>query len=176
MTVTAFTSDELSGIGIGPEHGAPMARLNEIIAAVNANTTQVAENTDSMVDAVIAVADASGGETAAALTADLKDLSGNALAKTGVFEIVASDTEYAGVRDANANVTFATATKGSILATGSGWAIVKADAIGQFSCTVSNSSDETVYFSCQNCSGGVDALANGVFIRGCLPDSAEWAA
>jgi hypothetical protein len=129
-----------------------------------------------VVDAVIAVADASGGATGSALTADLKNLDGTALAKTGVFMILSCDTQYAGSKDANATTTFGTATKGSILASGTAWAIVKADANGQFACTVTNSADETVYFSCATVDGGVDAVANGVVIRGCIPDDATWSA
>lgn len=133
---------------------------------------------NDVADAVIAVADASGGATAAALTVDLKstDSAGTALAKVKVLKIVCADTQYAGSGDANANVTFATATKGSILASGSGYAVVKTDAAGQFACTASNASDETVWFSCATIDGGLDALTAGVTIRGCIPDSATWAA
>lgn len=140
------------------------------------NAAEAALWPNNIVDAVIAVADAGGGATAAALTVDLQDLEGNALAKTGVAMIVASDTQYAGSKDANANVTFTTATLGSILASGSGWAIIKCDSSGQFACTASNSSDETVYFSVCSVDGGADALANGVVVRGCIPDDATWSA
>jgi hypothetical protein len=124
----------------------------------------------------MAIANATGGATAAALTADLKDLAGAGLSKTGVFKIIASDNEYRGGEDMNANVTFINATLGSILATAAGWAIVKADSSGNFACTASNAVDETVWFAASSCEGGHDALANGVLIRGCVPDSAAWSA
>ena len=129
-----------------------------------------------VLDAVIAVADAPAAATDAACTVDLKDLAGAAHTAVGVVKIVASDSQYAGVADANANVTFGTATKGSILASGSGWAVVKTDANGQFACTATNATDETVYFSVTGVDGGVDALAAGVIVRGCVPDAAIWSA
>jgi hypothetical protein len=129
-----------------------------------------------VLDAVIAVANATGGVTTAACTVDLKDLAGAAHAAVGVVRIVAANAQYAGDKNANANVTFGTATKGSILASGSGWAVVKTDANGQFACTATNAVDETVYFSVTGVNGGVDALAAGVLVRGCLPDAATWSA
>jgi hypothetical protein len=132
--------------------------------------------TANVADVTIVVPDTGGGGTDAALTAQLVDIDAVNLAKEGVFLIVCSDTQYAGSKDANANVTFGTATAGSILASGSGYAIVKADATGLFACTASNSADEGVYFSCTNTDGGVDAVANGLTIRGCIPDLATWSA
>lgn len=129
---------------------------------------------DNIVDAVIAVANAAGGTTTSALTADIQDLAASGLSKTCVFRIVCSDSEYGGSDDANANVTFSAATLGSILASGSGYAIVKSDASGNFACTANNAVDETVYFSCATHTGGTDALANGVLVRGCVPDGATW--
>jgi hypothetical protein len=37
--ISIFTDDELSGIGIGPEHGVAMTRINELIAKVNGMDT-----------------------------------------------------------------------------------------------------------------------------------------
>lgn len=133
---------------------------------------------DNIVDITIAVADVGAGGTATPLTADLKDLAGSALSKTGVFLIYASDTQYHGLKDPNANITLDTVTKGSILTNNAaaGWWLCKADSSGQFACNANNGSDETVYFSCTGSDGGVDAVANGVIVRGCIPDDATWAA
>jgi len=128
---------------------------------------------NNLADAVIAVANATGGGTTAALTVDLKDLDGGALSKTGIVMVRASAAE--GSPTLNGNVTFGTATKGSILATAAGWAIVKCDANGQFACTATNAVDETVYFVVVN-ANGVDAVANGIAVRGCLSDAATWSA
>jgi len=131
---------------------------------------------DNVVDAVIAVADVGGGGTNTSLESSVQTLAAGVLSKTAVFKIVCSDTQYAGIEDQNANVTFSVATKGSILASGSGWAIVKTDGSGEFDCTVTNAADETVWFSICSVDGGADALANGVVIRGCIPDDATWSA
>jgi hypothetical protein len=169
--INRFTDEDLSGTGVGPEHGPAKGRLNEVIDQINL----IAQN---LVDAVIAVADAPAGATAAALTADLKDVNGNALAKVGVFLIEASTTLYHGARTPNAHITFGTPSKGSVLADdhANGWWLVKTDANGQFAVNASNSSDETVYFSCTTAPVGVDALAHAVAIRGCVPDDATWSA
>lgn len=131
---------------------------------------------DNIVDAVIAVANATGGATGAALTVDINDLAGVALAKTCVGKIIASDSEYGGMHDLNANVTFGTATLGSILAQAAGFCVFKTDAAGQFACTATNAADETVWFNVCTSDGGADAVANGVLVRGCDPDDATWSA
>lgn len=133
---------------------------------------------DSVVDVVVAVADAGGGATVSLCTVDLTDLSGAALAKVAVVLLVASDTLYHGLADPNANITLDTFTKGSALANnaGAGWWLLKTDASGQVSCNANNAADETVYFSAVTADGGVDAAASGVMVRGCVPDDATWAA
>jgi len=171
MTINSFTSDELSGTSSGPSHGVMKTRLNEVVTAVNANTGHVDTN---VVDVVIAVADAGAGGTTSALIAQANDLDGSAMAKACVFLILASDTLYAGSKDTNANVTFGTAAAGSILASGTGWAIVKTSATGAFACTATNAADEAVYFNAATADGGADALVSGVVVRGCIPDLATW--
>ena len=83
----------------------------------------------NVVHAVITVANATGGATTSALTCNLLDFVGNALAKTGVYIIIAADSEYGGWAAINTHCTFGTATKGSILGTGTGWVTVKADVL-----------------------------------------------
>jgi spermidine synthase len=179
MTVANLTAREAAAKTIARPHGAPFTKLNAVITQSNANEVAIAAsatNIDNLADVVITAADAPAGATTSLFTADIKDLAGVALAKTGVFLIVASDTEYTGSKDANANVTFGTATAGSILASGSGYAIVKTDAAGSFACTATNAADETVYFTAASADGGADAVANGVVVRGCVPADATWAA
>ena len=142
----------------------------EVTAAIDELEGLVSNN---LCDAVIAVADAGGGSPDSALTVDLKDLLGGALAKTGVVRIMASTTQYiygAGV----GTISYDTVTKGSILAQGNGIAVVKCDASGQFACNCVNTADGTWYFTAMQ-AASVDALANGVAIRGCLDDAATWA-
>ena len=179
MAISKFTDEELSGIGIGPLHGVAMARLNALIDRANANEASIAASAleiDNTVDAVITAEDVADAGTDSDFTLQLNGLDGNPIAKAAVVKIIAADSEYGGANDANANVTFATATAGSILASGSGWAVVKTSAAGAFACTVANSADETVYFTAADSDGGVDAVASGVVVRGCAPVSATWAA
>lgn len=129
-----------------------------------------------VLDAVIAVADAPSGATTAALTLQINDLAGAPIAHAGIVKILAKTTQYGGEQTIQTNVTFGTATVGSILATGNGWAVVKTSAVGAFACTATDASDDTVWFSVCTADGGHDALAAGVLVRGCLPDAATWSA
>lgn len=133
---------------------------------------------DNLVDVVVACADATGGSEDAALTVDVEDLSGTALSKACVLLLYASTTQYGGPRTANANITMGSPSKGSILASSAanGWWLIKTDTSGQFAVTASNTTDETVYFVCATSDGGADAVANGVAVRGCVPDSGTWSA
>ena len=45
-------------------------------------------------------------------------------------------------------VTFSAATKGSIVDSGNGYALIETDTSGDFACTISDSADETVYVAC----------------------------
>ena len=132
----------------------------------------------NVVDVVMAVADVGGGGTVGLLSAQVKDQYGFDLAKECVFLIYASDTEFHGPADPNANVTLDTVTEGSIVASSAadGWWLVKTDATGLFGCNANNSIDQTVWFNAASPRGGVDATASGVTVRSSVPDSAAWSA
>jgi hypothetical protein len=180
FAVTNFTG---SAAGLDSDATTHAASDGSGHADVATNTTHSAgDGTDhtgigaTICDGVIAVANATGGSTTAALTLQLNDITGSAMSKVCVCKIVGCDAEYAGHGDQNANVTFSAATTGSILGSGSGWAIIKTDATGTFACTANNAVDETVWFSACDPDGGADALASGVSVRACIPDDATWSA
>jgi len=132
----------------------------------------------SQLDVLIAAADATGGATAASFSATLREVSGATRAQAGVLLLYASNSQYGGPRDPNAHVTIDTITSGSVLASdaASGWWLVKSGSNGVFAANINNDSDETVWFSATTADCGVDAAANGVVVRGCVPDSATWSA
>lgn len=171
------TIAELAAVSTG--HGLSMLGLEDAddhLAATDGEAA-VAEICEWLCKVVVAAADATGGATASALTADLKTLNGAALAKTGVVKLIAQPTQYAGeLGTLSATTSWGSATKGSILASAAGWCIAKCDASGQFACTLSNSADETLYVTACTADGGVDALANGIQVVGCVPDSVAWSA
>lgn len=117
----------------------------------------------------------SGGATAGTLDLDIVRGDGSAIARAVQVKVVVSSTQYGGSVTLNTNVTFATATLGTLVASGSGWALIETDATGNFACALANSSDETVYVSVEN-AGGVSTLANGSMVTGSVVDSATWAA
>ena len=145
-------------------------------AGVKPSFQAVGGVSSAFVDAVVAVANAGAGATVAACTVQLNDLLGAPIGFVGEVLILAQSTQYAGRYALQTHVTFDTATVGSILASGAGWAVIKTSAAGAFACNANNASDETVYFSVETTSGGHDALAAGIVVRGCVPDPATWSA
>jgi len=127
-----------------------------------------------MVTVAVAATDVGGGGTDSAFTAEVYSLDGAARAAAAEFKIMVADAQYEGKENQNANVTFSTATKGSIVASGSGWAVVQTDAAGEFACTAVNAANETVWFSACSVDGGNTATTNGVLVVGCVPDDATW--
>jgi hypothetical protein len=127
-----------------------------------------------VLDAVIAVADSASGVDTVLGTVQVNDLAGAPVAHVVEGMILAQTGIYGGQNLINAHVTFSLATTGSILASGNGWCVFKTNATGAFACTLTNASHETVYFSVCSVDGGVDALAAGAIIRGCIPDAATW--
>jgi ribosomal protein S16 len=122
------------------------ALVDDATAAAQLITLGIA---DTMLVAAIAVGDATGGSTDAALTLQLSRLDGTTpIASARQVMIlsgaVASMPWYS--PPAVASVAFATATTGSIIASGAGWALVQTDATGAFACTATNSDDETIQF------------------------------
>lgn len=130
---------------------------------------------DKFVVATIAVANATGGATTASLTLDLTRSDGTVLTAAVQVFIDGVTTQYYtdGSRGA---CTFGSATKGAIVASGAGWALVTTDADGEFDCTVTNASDETVYFSVRPAPGGYQTAGSGVFSVLSNSDAATWSA
>jgi hypothetical protein len=126
----------------------------------------------------IAVADAPGGATAAALTAQVRDQNGEIVERECVFLVYASTTEYHGLKTPNANITLDTISEGSVVAESpsDGWWLVKTNDEGLFACNANNGSDQTVWFNAATSDGGADSAASGTVVRSSIPDSAEWAA
>lgn len=129
-----------------------------------------------VLDAVVAVADSASGVATTTGTVQINDLAGAPIAHAVEGLLLAQSAQYGGRNAIQAHVTFSLATAGSILASGAGWCVFKTSAAGLFACTLTNANDEGVYFSVTGVDGGVDALAAGAIIRGCIPDLATWIA
>lgn len=134
---------------------------------------------NNMVYATIAVANAGGGATGAAMTLQLKQLDGstNITVARQVF-ITTSSTQYQGLGPPQASLTLGTVTAGSIIATvqaGACW-LVQTSATGAFACTATNTDDETIWFSVMTPTGGVSDVTKGCIVVGSNADSATWSA
>lgn len=150
-----------------------------VYAAIDSLDQWAGDLEDQFVNATIAVADASGGATAAALTVSLVRAQDNStdIASARQVLILATDAQYEPVPSVSlvTNVTFATATTGTIAASGPGWALVTTDASGDFACTASNSTDETAYFRVLTPTA-TDAAAERCVVVHSNSDDATWSA
>jgi hypothetical protein len=161
----------LEEVGVGQSR----VVVDDVTIKINGSNSLALKAVPELALAEIAVADASGGATGAALTLDLKDQEGSALGRDAVAMILASTSQFGGQRNANANITLGTVTKGTVLEAGaaSGWWVVKTDSNGEFDCTATNAVDETVYFSVVTAEG-VDGAGRGALVYECVPDAATW--
>lgn len=126
------------------------------------------------IKATVAATGGTGGATAGTLTVDCYQADDQVLSAATTIKIIVSSTQYAGSENKSSNVTFSSATKGSILASGSGYCIAMTDADGEFDCTISDSTDETVYVSVCTADGGSSGAISLVVSSN--SDSATWSA
>ena len=125
--------------------------------------------------ATIAVADATGGATTAAVTVDLTTIAGAVPGGAKTVMIRTSAAQWIPEQALNGNTTFSLPTLGTIQNSGSGWCLATTDVNGQFACTATNSAaDEVIYFTVINPPAGIDNLTEACNVVGCVPDSAEW--
>ena len=127
-----------------------------------------------IVKPVITVGNATGGSTDAALTLQLNKLDGTPIDTARQVVIVGGALQYAPFAPSS-TLSFVTATAGSIVYPGAGYAVVKTDATGAFACTARNTADETLYFMAFT-AFGVGTLADSCIVLPGLQDAAAWSA
>jgi hypothetical protein len=129
---------------------------------------------DNVVRVDVAVSDTATDD--AAITITLKELDGTALNKQVTLELYASTSQYGGPHTPNANCSIGSYTKGqAFLSDGAnGFWVLQTDSNGELAATVTNTSNETVWFSCHSARGGVPSIDQGVSVAKCVPDSAVW--
>jgi hypothetical protein len=148
--------------------------LDDRVTALETVNT-VADETDRDVLATVTVPDTAGGGTAALSTVQLYRPDGvTPIAAARQVLILAKAAAYSGLAVAG-SATFGTATVGSIIASGTGWALVQTSATGAFACTISNSADETLFFTAHPPQGVSDKTL-AVRSVASNSDSATWAA
>ncbi len=133
------------------------------------------ENNDRFVVATIAVANASGGATTAALTLQLYRQDGVTPIRSARQVLIRGTLAQYNSGGAVGSQTYGSATVGSIIGGGTGYSLIETNSSGAFACTVTDAADETLYFSAQAPSG-VSDVAKGVFGVISNSDSATWAA
>lgn len=131
---------------------------------------------DYQVLATVAVANATGTNNAA-LTLQLKRLDNTTnIASARQVLICSSLSQYQPYvgEPAVSSITFSAATTGSIVASGTGWALVQTDATGAFACTCVNTDDETAYFHVRTAASLSD-MTKAANVVGSNSDAATWA-
>lgn len=146
------------------------------LADIATNTQSIAKfgSADALVKGTIAVADAGGGATTAALTLALTRPDGTAIATARQVMITCSTTQYLG--NISGSATFGTATTGTIIGGGTGWTLIATDATGAFACTVTDAADETLYFSIRDAAGGQSDVTKYAAVVASNSDAATWSA
>ena len=129
--------------------GGPSQRLgdlfNSMIALINRSPV-----------VTVTASDATGGSTDSDFAASARDINGSLLKAAVQFVVVAQADQYDPELAPDASATFGTATTGSIVDSGAGWALVETDANGEFACTLANSADETLYVNAAAPVGGAE--------------------
>ena len=176
MTVLAADFPLAANHFSGGKNVVPGRSADDLASVLNFLQANGVIASDKVVHAAIAVADAPGGATTAALTLALTQVDGSS-ALTGARQVMIATgaAQYVPRQAVNGNVTFGTATAGSIIASGSGWALVLTDATGAFACTCTNAADEAIYFWAET-PNKVSTTAAGAVVAGSNSDLATWAA
>lgn len=147
-------------------------------AALAENRTRLNTYQDQLVTATVTVPDTSGGGTDALSTVAIRRAYDAATPPATICQVLllACDAQYEpiGSVSLSATTTFATATTGTIVASGNGWALIATDAAGDFACTIANSADETLYFRCITAEAVSNAGQRCVVVSS-NSDSATWA-
>jgi len=100
---------------------------------------------DQFVIPTISGTGGSGGATAGTLAVAVKRADNTTpIASARQLLLGVTATQYL-VGQFKSTVTFSAATKGSIVSSGNGYAVIETDTSGDFACTISDSADETVY-------------------------------
>ncbi len=149
------------------------ALLDDATAAAQLSTLGL--HADAFIIATVAVADVTGGATDGTISVTAKRLDNStAIASARQMMILAQSQQYS-PRDVDTSVTFSAATVGTLIASGTGWALIETTAAGLFTCTVSNSQDETVYFSVVEPHSGLSDVTKYAAVWS-NSDAATWSA
>lgn len=144
----------------------------------NADTATEASNAgDKVLTAVLALGASGAGVATKALTLTLKRLDGStAITTPRVALIRTSATADTGnpLASGVSTVSFGTATVGSIIVSGAGWALVLTSAAGAFACTCTDSADETINAWVETAPVS-DTLAHSALILPSALVNATWA-
>lgn len=131
---------------------------------------------DQFVYAVVTVANSAPGVDTVALTMQLyQDAACTVpIASSRFVKVRGSSNQYS--ETPNAHAAYSAATVGTIAGSGGGELAAVTNATGAFACTVTNTTDETLYFFGMTQPGGVDDLTKACVVIGSNNDAAIWSA
>ena len=135
-------------------------------------------NSNHLVKATCAGADAGGGGTTALLSVQLNKIDGtSAISAARQVVLIANSAQYSqNTPVPNASLSLGTVTAGSVISGSQGVWLVETNASGLFACTATNTDDETVYWSVCNPAGGVSDITKSCVVVGSNSDASTWSA
>jgi hypothetical protein len=156
-----------------------VADNDTLVVAAGKLDARLGAYADQVVVATLTCSSPTGGATDAAFTAALTRADGGAVASARqvLVTAVADGADAAGpATTLAATVTFNTATVGSIITSGNGWALIETSAAGAFACTATNSADGDFTFAASTAIRGVSDAAKVASVIGCAMITPSWAA
>jgi hypothetical protein len=124
----------------------------------------------------VSASNATGGSTDSDFALNAKDINGSDLESAVQLIVVAQADQYDPELSPDATASFGTATTGTIVDSGAGWALIETDANGNFECTLANSADETLYVSATAPIGGAEDTDKAAFQVVSNSDAVSWSA
>lgn len=153
------------------------AQLAALKAGTLVASSEATNVGDKVCTAVLALGASAPGATAKALTLTLKQADGSTAltsVRVATIRVIAGADAGNPLAEGVSTVTFGSATVGSIVGSGAGWATVLTNAAGAFACTCSDSADETVIAFVESPAVS-DTLAHSCLILPSAYVQAEWA-
>lgn len=176
--VVGFKVDSATGGGAGVLIGSlgslTTTAQSTLVGAINEVDADLTAYLDQLVVATVAAGNGSGVNTATLACQLKRAIDGlTNIASTRQVMIFAGATQYAPYQQAQSSVTFGSATTGSIIDSGNGWALIETDATGAFACTITNTDDETLYFWAETAQK-VSNTARRTLVVASNSDAATW--
>jgi len=155
---------------------AELAETNAETAETNAEAAQTAVE-NNLAKVTVAAAGGAGGSADGSVSVDLLGLGGAPLAKQVEIWVIWANTQYSPqvMPAPGSTVVWGAASKGTIVYSSNGSALVRTDANGEFDAAVTNAVDETLYVMA-TAARNVSNASYAIELLGHVAPAATWSA